>query len=160
MRAVFQFCRHRLVRNVLLALALFAALSVTDAIAADTIAFTAPGGLTTTSTSPANLGVLFTANANFSVVALGIYYDPPLLSPETVGLYDQSGNLLASTTIQLSDTAIAGYLFASIAPVALTAGNQYTVAAFVGGNSGPTGTRRWRIPGSPITGVPIISPAR
>lgn len=51
-----------------------------------------------------------------------------------MGLYNSSGTLLASATVVLSDPQVSGYLFQSITPVALTAGDQYTVDAFVGNN--------------------------
>jgi uncharacterized protein (TIGR03437 family) len=78
--------------------------------------------------------MVFTPNTNFSVAALGIYYDPKLTSSETVALYDQNGNLLTSTTVALSTPVVDGYLFAGITPIAVQAGSQYTVVAFVGAN--------------------------
>jgi len=48
---------------------------------ADTIAFTAPGGLTWDS-GVVNLGLVFTANTTFSVDALGIYDYSGLTAPE------------------------------------------------------------------------------
>jgi hypothetical protein len=50
-------------------------------------------------------------------------------------LYDVSTQaLLASTTVLLTDPETDGYLFQSIAPVALTSGHEYVVVAFVGDN--------------------------
>jgi uncharacterized protein DUF4082 len=104
-----------------------------------------PGFIAPVLTSPINyqagkpvvLGNVFTANTNFSVDALGFYYNPNLLTmtqSEEVGLFDNSGNLLASITVLLSDPVVGSYLFHSIAPVSIVAGNQYTVAAQVGDN--------------------------
>jgi uncharacterized protein (TIGR03437 family) len=119
--------------------------AATAGSAAGAIGFASPGGLTTgPNNGAANLGLVFTANDNFSVVALGVYEDPELVSSEIVGLYDQSGNLLASTTVSLSNPVTNGYLFASITPVALKAGNQYTVAAFFGNNP-------WDYGNAPVT---------
>src|SRR5579864_168105 len=103
---------------------------------ADIVAFTSPGGLITdySPNVPVNLGLVFTANSTFPVDALGIYYQSFLTAPEQVGLYDSSGNLLASATVTLSDPLVSGYLFHSITPVSLTAGHTYTVDAFVGNN--------------------------
>ena len=85
--------------------------------------------------NPVNLGLSFTANSNFSVDSLGIYYQPQLVASEQVGLYDFSTQaLLASTTVLLTDPETDGYLFHSITPVALTAGHEYVVDAFVGNN--------------------------
>jgi hypothetical protein len=78
---------------------------------------------------------VFTANGNFSVDALGIYYNSKLTGSEIVGLYDSSGNLLASATVPTTGTQVNGYVFQSITPVALTSGDQYTVDVFVDVNN-------------------------
>lgn len=108
---------------------------------ADVPAFTVP-----TLTSPTNygegspvvLGNVFTANATFFVDGLGIYFDstllPDLTTSETVGLYDQSGDLLAWTTVSPPGGPGSGYVFDPISQVELTVGTQYTVAAEVGNN--------------------------
>ncbi len=103
---------------------------------ADTLGFTSPGGLTTNlgAGNPVNLGLVFTANTTFTIDALGIYDQSSLTGPEQVGLYDSSGNLLVSTTVTLSDSLVNGYLFQSIAPVALSAGATYTIVANTGNN--------------------------
>ena len=117
----------------LAALALvFSAMGASEA-KADTIAFTAPGSLTY-DTGAVNLGLVFTANTTFSVDALGIYDYPGLAGPEQVGLYNSSGNLLASATVTLTDPLISGYFFQSVTPVTLSAGSTYTVDVFVGNN--------------------------
>jgi hypothetical protein len=122
-------------RAIFLSLFVFGVLAGTNA-AAGTVAFTPPGAVTPAGepNDPVNLGNVFTANANFSVAALGFYNQPDLTGPETVALYNSSGSLLASATVLLSDPMVDGYLFAAITPVALTAGDQYTVDAFVGNN--------------------------
>jgi len=114
---------------------LFGALGAAQATA-DTVAFT-PSGTVVSAGAPddaVNLGLVFTANTSISVDALG-FYDPPLVEFETVGLYNSSGVLLASTTVSSLDPTVDGYFFASITPVALTAGDQYTVDAEVGNNN-------------------------
>jgi hypothetical protein len=124
---------------VILAVVLFGAFGMTDATA-DTVAFTAPTVIANTNVypnTPVNLGIVFTANANFSVDALGFYYQIEATTlPETVGLYNSSGTLLASTTPFLPSVPplVDGYVFQSITPVALTSGDQYIVDAFVGNN--------------------------
>lgn len=90
--------------------------------------------------SPVNLGNVFTANTNLWVSSLGIFDMTTLIAPETVGLYNSSGTLLASTTVLLSDPVLNGYLFHGIAPVELTAGAQYTVVANTGVNPWNYGT--------------------
>ena len=90
---------------------------------------------------PVNLGHVFTAKTNFSIDALGFYFGSGVTGPETVGLYNSSGTLLASAIVSLSDTVTDGYLFHRITPLAITAGQQYTVVAFTGNNDwsyGPT----------------------
>jgi hypothetical protein len=124
--------------GAVLSLALFGILGVATA-SAGTLAITVPGsGLTTDwgIGSPVNLGTVFTANANFSVDSLGFYYgnQASVTSSEEVGLYDGSGNLLASAWVSPAGPQTDGFVFQSIAPVALTAGQTYTVDAFVGLN--------------------------
>lgn len=114
-----------------------ALIATVSPVSADTVAFTAPAGLATNvgANDPVNLGLVFTANSNFSVDSLGIYDQPQLVASEQVGLDDFSTQaLLASTTVLLTDPETNGYLFHSITPVALTAGNDYVVVAFVGDN--------------------------
>jgi hypothetical protein len=83
---------------------------------------------------PVNLGDLFTATADISVDALGFYDQPGLTGPETVALYTSTGTLLLSVSVPDSGSTVGGYFFKSIAPVALTEGNLYTVDAFTGNN--------------------------
>ena len=106
-------CTSRLV-NFAFALVLIGVFGVARAMA-DTLAFTPSGSIISCNADPScgdrnninpvNLGLVFTANTNFSVVALGFYLTSDDTAPETVGLYDSSQNLLASVTILLSDTA-------------------------------------------------------
>jgi hypothetical protein len=74
------------IKNLLPAIALFGALAAIDPIAAQSVGFVSPGNLTTTSSQPANLGAVFTANSNFSVVALGVYNIPGILSETVLNL--------------------------------------------------------------------------
>jgi hypothetical protein len=118
-----------------------------NAASAGTIAFTPPGSGLTSSVgpgNPVNLGLSFTANANFSVDALGFYRDPSLVSGQTVSLWDHAGNLLAQTNVSLSDPLIGNYYWKSITPVALVSGQQYRVSTFVGPNP-------WTFGGAPTT---------
>jgi hypothetical protein len=118
-----------------------------NAASAGTIAFTPPGsGLTSgyAAGNPVNLGLTFTANANFSVDALGFYRDPSLVSGQTVSLYTLAGVLLAQTNVLLTDPLIGNYYWKSITPVALVSGQQYVVSAFIGPNP-------WTFGGAPTT---------
>jgi|SRR5579863_629602 len=103
---------------------------------ADSIAFAPPSTPSDASGAddPVNLGLVFTANTTFSVDALGFFDQSGLTSSEVVGLYNSSGTLLTSATVTLIDPLVGGYFFQSITPITLTAGNQYTVVAFVGPN--------------------------
>jgi len=136
------------------ALALFTALGATNAVA-DIVAFTVPAGEPYPTppyqpNRPVNLGLEFTANTNFSVDALGFYNQSDLTGSEVVGLYDQSGSLLTSATVLLTDSKTDGYFFHSIAPVALTAGATYTVVA-------ETGNNPWSFGPFPIAPVPTAA---
>lgn len=128
---------------VILAFVLFGALGATVATA-DSVGFT-PNVIGSPpdyqAGIPVNLGMVFTANANFSVNALGFYYEPGLTGPETVGLYNSSGILLASVVVSDSGTPVDGYLWASLAaPLSLTKGQTYTVVAYTGDNPWAFGT--------------------
>jgi len=132
---VSQLCRYLSPANVL-ALALFGVLGIATEAKASTLGFTVPGTVADAGEpdDPVNLGDVFTVNSAISVDALGFYDQANLTGSETVGLYNSSGDLLASATVLLSDPEVSGYLFQSITPVALTAGDTYTVDAFVGDN--------------------------
>ncbi len=144
---------HRALRAGVVSIgAAVAALCAPVAQAADA-AFTAPAtGSLNQGHDPGsfvNLANVFTANANFFVDSLGVWRDPGFLAVESVGLYDMTnGQLLASTTVSLTDTLAGGFLYRAITPVALQAGHQYQVTAYTNGNSwtyGPVPTTDARI---------------
>lgn len=81
-----------------------------------------------------DLGVLFTADENLTVDALGIYNTPGFTGGETVTMYDSGGNVLASAFVTDAGALVDGYFWAPIAPIALSAGEQYTVSAFYATN--------------------------
>jgi hypothetical protein len=89
---------------------------------------------------PVNLGMVFTVNSNTEATALGFYDIPDLTDSEDVGLYDSSGDLLASVTVSRFSPLTGGYHFLPIAPVALIAGDTYTVDAQVNDNPWQYGT--------------------
>ncbi len=87
--------------------------------------------------APATLGFVFTANSSFEVDSLG-WLDATgagFSSQHTVGLFDSTGTLLASTTLSsgTSDPLSDGFRYSSIAPITLIAGNEYTLAGTSGG---------------------------
>ena len=79
------------------------------------------------------VGYRFTADANIMITDLGVLDDPVdgvLDSAHTVGLWRNSDQaLLASASVSSADTLISGFYYASITPVALTAGTGYTLGA-------------------------------
>jgi hypothetical protein len=83
------------------------------------------------SDGPWTLGFNFVANASVSMTGLGAFdadHDGFVASHD-VGLWDSSGNLLASATVGSGDTLIGDFRYVKVAPVALTAGNTYYVGA-------------------------------
>ncbi len=71
---------------------------------ADVSGFTAPGGLSDTTFVPGgdqccNLGMVFTADSNITVDALGLYAIPGQIpaAGDTVTLYSSSGSLAQTT---------------------------------------------------------------
>jgi hypothetical protein len=80
--------------------------------------------------------MVFTADSNITVDALGLYAIPGQIpaAGDTVVLYNSSGSLLAQTTVTSSDAVVNGYYYHGIASVVLSAGQQYTVNEF--GTSG------------------------
>jgi hypothetical protein len=95
--------------------------------------------------SDVNLGDVFTSNVSGTVCALGIYAGNTNTNSETVGLYNSSGVLLTSITVTSTDPLYDGYLWAATTgPVAITAGQTYTVVDYTNGNG-------WGYGPAPIT---------
>lgn len=79
------------------------------------------------------LGFEFSLATDAMIYSLGIFDDQAngLGVPASIGLWDLSGNLLASTTIAAGDGILDGlFRFQSITPYALTAGTHYVVGAY------------------------------
>jgi hypothetical protein len=78
------------------------------------------------------VGYAFKDRVATSVVGLGTYDSSLFVGNGTVGLWNSAGNLLASTTVDLTGTpvGIAPWVFSPIAPVALTPGQTYYVGFF------------------------------
>jgi hypothetical protein len=98
-------------------------------------AYTAPGDLNTDAEGEVNVGIVFTANSIISVDALG-FYATAGVSSNTLAIYDSVGDLLASTAVTTSDPLIANYYYATITPLVLNAGTQYTVVDFASDDNG------------------------
>jgi hypothetical protein len=94
---------------------------------------TSPGAAYTS--QPYTLGYLFTLGANASVTKLGIYdwNQDGLETSAMVGLWTDSGTLLASAGVGAgtSGELIGSFRYANIAPVALTAGSSYVVGSYM-----------------------------
>ena len=105
-----------------------------------------------------NIGWQFSVNAPITADGLGLFdVDPAGLSEShQVGLWDNSGNLLASATVTSGSTFIASassagdWLFADIAPIVLVPGNYVTGAFFASNADSVMGN-------TTITTVPQIS---
>jgi Domain of unknown function (DUF4082) len=107
----------------------FIALGIVLPALGSTIAFTPPGGLSTGTGAPVNLGMVFTANSTFLVDALG-FYNMDGVDDAIVAIYDSSGDLLTSAAVTLLDPLVDGYFYKSISPITLTSGSQYTLGEF------------------------------
>ncbi|HQR07132.1 MAG TPA: DUF4082 domain-containing protein [Gemmatales bacterium] len=79
------------------------------------------------------LGYSFLVNSSISVVSLGVYdhNSDGLLGSHDVGLWDSSGNLLASSTVPAGTGATldSSYRFVTISAVNLSPGSTYYVGA-------------------------------
>ena len=79
------------------------------------------------------VGFRFTADVDMLVTDLGVLLDPGdgvLDSAHMVGIWRNSDmSLLASTSVDATGTLMNGFLYESIAPVALSAGGEYTIGA-------------------------------
>jgi hypothetical protein len=91
--------------------------------------FTSPGNQN--SVSDWGLGYQFTANANATVVGLGVfdYNQDGLAGPQQVGLWDASQDILASVFVDNTDPLQGFWRFAAISPITLVAGDTYYVAS-------------------------------
>jgi hypothetical protein len=103
----------------------------------------------------ANFGWTFSLSAAVTVTALGDY-EVRGGSPAEVGIWDASGNLLASATVSASDPVTDGFNFVAIGPVTLPAGSGYTIGGWFqptpGGPIGFSATGLTTIPELTYTG--------
>jgi len=88
-----------------------------------------PLGATTYDTSIWNLGFSFTANQDLTVVGLDNWLGGEFPQDQLVGLWDDQGNLLASTAVSNGDATVGNgsWKFHSISGVSLVAGHTYVV---------------------------------
>ena len=127
-------------RTVTLCLLCAAILIAAPSAFADTIAATTNPGEVFVNTGTWTLGWSFSVNSAISVTALGAYdaNSDGLNVAHDVGIWDASGNLLASTTVPsgVGGTLDSGYRFNSISPLGLNAGSTYYVGAVYFSNDG------------------------
>jgi Domain of unknown function (DUF4082)/PEP-CTERM motif len=105
-----------------------------SAARADTagISFTAPGTSLNNGQGPYSLGFVFTATSAFAVDALGYYDNGGLTDVHQVGLYNSSGTLLASATVDGSGAQMGFFNYTLISDVDLVAGQTYQVVGTSG----------------------------
>jgi hypothetical protein len=105
-----------------------------SAARADTagISFTAPGTSLNNGLGPYSLGFVFTATSAFAVDALGYYDNGGLTDVHQVGLYNSSGTLLASATVDGSGAQMGFFNYTPISDVDLVAGQTYQVVGTTG----------------------------
>lgn len=86
------------------------------------------------------VGMELTPTADISVTSLGVFDGgvdgAGLQTDHDVGLWDDSGTLLASVTVTNSDTLTNDFRYAAISPVILTAGQKYYLGAYYPNLSG------------------------
>jgi hypothetical protein len=104
-----------------------------SAARADTagVSFTAPGTAFNNGDGY-SLGFVFTATSAFAVDALGYYDNNGLTEIHQVGLYNSSGTLLASATVDGTGTQVGFFNYEPISDVDLIAGQTYQVVGTSG----------------------------
>jgi hypothetical protein len=79
-----------------------------------------------------SFGYEFLANSDMTVTQLGYFADTELTETHVVGIYTASGTLLASTTVTNADSLTDFFRYSAIAPLVLTAGQEYVIAGTSG----------------------------
>ena len=105
-------------------------------LSADSLALNPSGPLQSYNGNGEIDGFAFSATSALDVTALGIFAGPSLSLPGgsfAVGLWTDSGTLIASTFVTSADPSQDSFFFHSIAPVSLITGQNYVVGAQMGG---------------------------
>jgi hypothetical protein len=106
-------------------------------VSADSLAINPSGPLQSYNGNGEIDGFAFSATSAMDVTALGIFAGPSLSLPGSgsfaVGLWTDSGSLIASTSVTSADSSQNSFFFHSITPVSLVAGQNYVVGAQMGG---------------------------
>ncbi|WP_449244553.1 DUF4082 domain-containing protein [Desulfobacca acetoxidans] len=88
------------------------------------------GGFTWHFYSDTTIGWQFDLSSQVTVTALGFLdLDGNVVDSHPVGIWNATGTLLASATVQPTDPKTDGFLFHDIAPVVLPAGSGYVAGA-------------------------------
>jgi hypothetical protein len=140
--------------KALVAIAGFLWLTVTPAIAGGIYDFTSAP--VSHDSSDLSLGFVFTTNLPLTVTSLGYFDDGGngFAVAHTVGIFDDNGYLLTSTTLSAGtgDPLDGQFRYQAIAPITLAAGNSYTLAATTGG---PDDAWAYGIVGSQLLGLAV-----
>ena len=122
--------------NVLRLLLVAAGVLAPLQLSADSLALNPTGPFQSYNGSGEVDGFAFTATSGVDVTGLGIFAGPSLTLPAgnfNVGLWTDSGTLLASAIVTSGDPSQDSFYFHSITPTLLTAGQSYVVGAQMGG---------------------------
>lgn len=111
------------------AISLGSVTTVQAATISPVVEYTTSGVLT--DSRPFTLGYDFSLSSALTVNALG-YWDNGRNSNHQVGIWDSSNNLVASTTVQGTDTLVGHFRWGSIGPVTLAAGSYTIGGEFLG----------------------------
>jgi hypothetical protein len=113
--------------------------TVMSSVAQASIAFTPPALNSFGNEPTGNDGEFFTPTTSIWVSALG-YVSPGSSVGNEVGIYNVSTTtLLASATLTSSSTVDGNFLYEAIAPVLLTAGQEYAVVGLYTAGNGAVG---------------------
>jgi hypothetical protein len=108
---------------------------------ADDVLYTYPGTGFADTNDTVTLGYQFSPAVDLTVSSLGVYDGgidgAGLQAARDVGLYTDTGTLLASVSVDNSDPLINGFRFAAVSPLVLSAAQTYVLAAYY--TTGPNG---------------------
>jgi hypothetical protein len=120
-------------RLLLIAAGMFAPLR----LSADSLAINPTGPFQSYNGSGEIDGFAFTATSDLTATSLGIFAGPSLTLPAgnfNVGLWTDSGTLLASAIVTSADPSQDSFYFHPITPILLSTGQSYVVGAQMGGS--------------------------
>ena len=99
-----------------------------------------------------SLGFEFSVSSPVTVTALGYnYFGVPLNLSHDVGIYTSGGTLVTSATVTNASTVFDGYLYTSVTPTVLGAGDYIIAGTTLGLNDG------WIYQASSVVGAPGLA---